>query len=574
MGAIIARKTNGKTYYIYQESYRVKLDPLGQGKVKGSGKSTVRTRSIYLGTAERILKAIEDKKEPTDVWAREFGLCAASYQTACEIGIPEILAKHLPGKRVGIPRWIYFIVIIINRLSQATSKNKISQWLCKTALPDLLNVDPRKLTGNNFWYTVEDILPEKPTQAQRKVCQSSELFLPLRDDPFTAIEIELFSYVDRLIGLSPGMVVYDTTNFYTYIEEPKRSELANTCHSKDSKNHLKHIGLLMAVERSHGIPILSQIYQANRHDSKIFSCVLADLVVVLRKMSAKQSDVVIVMDKGNNSKDNFKAMNGLISWIGSLVPAHHKELLDIDLSQYDGSWKKLCFYRTQKNIMGIDCAVVITFNGATARKKEHSLRKGIEKLKTEIFDKWNSYKKTPKTLTKGIISIHQASNYGLCLTVRVDNGHITFEENQAEIKKRRKKFGKNLIFSNMLGADSGYLIATYNQRAKIENDFQILKDETIIRFRPIRHWTDTKIRDHSFCCVLGLTLMRVMQYKTRKAGYPMTPKLLKDELSDIREIVMVYDPSDARRQISQLSAVQSKLWNVFGLDKMKQMLLH
>ncbi len=51
------------------------------------------------------------------------------------------------------------------------------------------------------------------------------------DTIFTAIEAELFSRIDQLMGLSPNVICYDTTNFFTYIEEPKRSELANTCHS-------------------------------------------------------------------------------------------------------------------------------------------------------------------------------------------------------------------------------------------------------------------------------------------------------------------------------------------------------
>jgi hypothetical protein len=59
MGAIYARKRGNKTYYVYQEAYRVKLDPSAQGKEKGSGKSAVRTRATYLGTAESILERLE-----------------------------------------------------------------------------------------------------------------------------------------------------------------------------------------------------------------------------------------------------------------------------------------------------------------------------------------------------------------------------------------------------------------------------------------------------------------------------------------------------------------------------------
>jgi hypothetical protein len=179
MGTIVARKTQRNTYYVYQETHRVKVDPLAHGKTKGSGKSVVRTRSIYLGTAERILKAIQDKREPADVWIREFGLCAAAYQTTRQIGLPGILAKHLPGDGTGIPCWISFPVAILNRLSGATSKNKMGQWLSKTSLPDLLDLNPRTLTGKNFWYAVDDVMPQKLfEELKRAVSQNNELFLP------------------------------------------------------------------------------------------------------------------------------------------------------------------------------------------------------------------------------------------------------------------------------------------------------------------------------------------------------------------------------------------------------------
>jgi transposase len=183
------------------------------------------------------------------------------------------------------------------------------------------------------------------------------------------MEMELFSRIDQMMGLCPSLVFYDTTNFLAYIQRPARSALANMCHSKDSKNRLNHVGSLMAVEKSHKIPLLSQVYQANRHDSMVFSCILADLVGSLKKLCGAHSDLVIVLDTGNNSQDNFVAMRGVISWVGALVPSHHKDLMNLDLSDYHGLWKDLRYYRLTKKIMGIDCAVVLTYNQATAKNR-------------------------------------------------------------------------------------------------------------------------------------------------------------------------------------------------------------
>jgi transposase len=565
MGAIVKRTRANNTYYIYQESYRVKLNRDDRGKKRGSGRSKVCTRAVYLGSAEKILDRLTKNTEPLSVTTRQFGVLAAAYQTAVEIGLPRILQERLPGEQSGVPLWIYFFVTILNRLHNSTSKNKMSAWLAQTVLPELLGFDPERLSSKNFWYAADNVLSEKELRNKRETQPSSDdPFAGLCEDTFTNIEAHLFTNIDNFMGLSPETFFYDTTNFYTYIEQPKRSQLANTCHSKQSKHHLRHVGLLMAVERTHGLPLMSRVYRANRHDTRLFSAILAELVMTLKKLCRAESDLVIILDKGNNSQENFKAMAGQISWVGSVVPSHHKDLIDLDLCEYHGVWKDLRYYRCRKNVMGADCALVLTFNGATARKQEHTLTRGLNKLKSEIRNTWASYKKRPTRLTRGITTMLEKSDYGAFLHVCVEQGELHIKEKSQEIEARNKRFGKNLIFSNMLHGETGYLINMYGQKKVIEDDFQLLKDPQIIRFRPIRHWTDTKIRAYASCCVMSMALMRIM-----------TPQLLKDELSDLREVIMVHSPTKAVRKITDRSAVQEKLWAAFKLHEIeRQVVLH
>lgn len=571
MGTIISRKQGKNTYYFYHETYRQKISPKDSGKTRGSGKSKVCSRTIYLGTAEKILTAVQEKRTPVSVKIRHFGLIAAAYQTACEIGLPEVLMTHIRGKQGGAPRWLYFFVTILNRLDHATSKNKMSRWLTRTILPDLLGIAPQTFSSKNFWYATDEVSSEKALCMRRaREGGEDDVLVGIEESLFTTIEAELFSRVDQVMGLSPSVICYDTTNFYTYIEEPTRSELARRCHSKDYKHHLKHVGLLMAVEQSHGIPLMSRVYRANSHDSKVFSFMLTDLVLTLKQLCGPDSDLVLLLDKGNNSQDNFTSLSGQISWIGALVLSHHEDLLERDLSAYHGRWKELHYYRCTREIMGMECVLVLTFNPALKRKQEHTLRRGIEKLKHEIRKKWNSYKKVPKEITPGILTLQKKSAYGTCLQVSVRDGDPHFREHDSEIARRTQRFGKSVIFSNMMTAEPGYLIDTYHAKQMIEDDFHLLKDPMLIRFRPIRHWTDSKIRAYAFCCVGSMLLMRVMQWKTEQAGYPMSPTVLKEELTDLQEVVMVYSPKVAERRITERSAVQRKLWNIFHLEAIQQ----
>lgn len=122
MANIVQKKQGEKIYYYYHEKYRQKINKDDSGKVRGSGKSKVCTRAVYLGSAENILSCVQEKRKPISVKTRSFGLIAAAYQVSQKIGLIQILTNNIKGFRYKIPRWIYFFVTIINRLDNATSQ--------------------------------------------------------------------------------------------------------------------------------------------------------------------------------------------------------------------------------------------------------------------------------------------------------------------------------------------------------------------------------------------------------------------------------------------------------------------
>ena len=110
---IYPKVINGKTYYYLQKTYREKIKSKDSGKTRGSGKSRVRTRSVYLGTARSIMERLSKSQDPVEVRHRDFGLVAAALQTAKEIGLVDLLREHIPGERYGVSRWLYFLLPIL-----------------------------------------------------------------------------------------------------------------------------------------------------------------------------------------------------------------------------------------------------------------------------------------------------------------------------------------------------------------------------------------------------------------------------------------------------------------------------
>ena len=126
------------------------------------------------------------------------------------------------------------------------------------------------------------------------------------------------------------------------------------------------------------------------------------------------------------------------------------------------------------------------------------------------------------------------------------------------------------MFSSKPDADPGWVIQCYKDKNCVEEMFGNLKDPDLIRIRPLRHWTDTKIQAYIFSCVMAYTVLQLMVLKVEKAGLKMSPNLLKEELSDLHEVVMIYENDAAERRITNRSTVQQKLYNLFELEKIEK----
>lgn len=563
---IYPKKIGGQIYYYFQQTWREKIDPNDNGKTRGTGKSRVRTKTTYLGTAKSIMRRLKETEGPAKIHHRDFGFVGAIYQTAVEIGLVDILQRHIPGKRFGIPRWLYFMLPIINRLQHATSKEKMGEWAAKTILPDLLRFNSKVLNSKSFWYATDDVISEKELNIRRQQDHelNDDLFVGIDDTIFKTIEQELFANLQERFELTGDVLFYDTTNFFTYIEEPVRAKLARTGHNKDSHHHLRQVGLAMCVEKEWGIPLFHRLYRGNSQDVKTFTGIVDELIKCMRCTFGKIKDMALVLDKGNNSNDNFAALKDKISWVGSLVPTHYQDLIDLPLPQYEGQWRDQLYHRVKQNVMGVDCAVIITYSDKLARKQKHGINNAIAKLKRQITEKWSEYKRRPKKVPAGIIRMLKENRYGKYVAVEYKDQRLVFSQTE-ELQKRLKRCGKNIIFSNRLEALSNWILTQYHSKEKIEDSFKLLKDPKLIRWRPTRHWTDTKIRAFGFCCVMALVLIRVMERKAAMAGLRMSPAVLREELTDLRQVIMIYNDKKARTQVSERSSVQQKLWDLFNL---------
>ena len=115
MASLTAKVIHGKTYYYARECQRV------------NGKPKI-VRTVYLGAADELIAAATEQKQrlfpqPQSVDIAAFGDVVALYDLAEQIGLVELLDRHLPNREQGLSVGQYLLLAAINRAVHVRTGN-------------------------------------------------------------------------------------------------------------------------------------------------------------------------------------------------------------------------------------------------------------------------------------------------------------------------------------------------------------------------------------------------------------------------------------------------------------------
>ena len=341
MATITKRVNKSGTYYYLIES----------GRVKGKPRLV---RQIYLGTAERISKAVEQLSSgakfaaPELVTVFEFGAVMAIYSVAERLGICRIIDEIVGKRNQGLPVSATILLAAINRAVAPISKKAFASWFGKTVLYKIFPAaNTKNLSSQGFWNNMSAI----------------------DEDKIRRIEDEITKRVVERYSIELDCLLFDNTNFSTYIDTSNPSTLAKRGHSKEKRKDLKIVGLSLMVSRDHNIPLFHEVYPGNVHDAQQFSGIIDKLKDRYRNLGKGDCTVTLVFDKGNNNEDNAQKLLEVepcpFHFIGGLRLEQCPELLGIPKADYaalEGDPHGATAYRAMKEVYGREFTVVVTYN--------------------------------------------------------------------------------------------------------------------------------------------------------------------------------------------------------------------
>lgn len=533
MGSIIKKKIKGQTYYYYVQSKRI------DGKPK-------LVNQKYLGSADKLVSivqkgdiSLQDRVLHSDV--SEFGAVTLLYDVASRLDIEGLINELIPKRKQGASIGAYILTAAINRAVAPGSTNRLKDWYASSVLPLLMGLSTQSFTPQNFW---------------NNTC--------IKDVSLQRVEDAILSKMIADYDIDTSHIIYDATNFFTYMDTNQPSELARRGHCKSKRNDLRIVGLSLMVSPDFSIPLLHDVYPGNRHDANQFKVTLAKLKDRYEKITGKKTDITLVFDRGNNSEDNINLLESgelKIHYVGGLKKNQIQDLYQIPLKDYQplesAEYKGQSAYRCQRKVFDRNTTVLIVHNP----KLEQGQIQGILFNQTKTTEKLLELQQrlvrrgsgevkrgkspTKESVTSAVETIlkteYMKELFEYMILENEGNIYLTFAfSDEAFEKLRSEQLGKTALFTDRSDFTNEQIVGAYRSAWHVESSFRQMKDTEHLTVKPIFRWTDEKIRVHLFTCVLALRMCSLLRKELSYQGIQTSVNTMIDDMSSIKRVTTFF----------------------------------
>jgi len=455
----------------------------------------------------------------------------------------------------------------IGRVCMPTSKRGWWNWARTTSCEYLLRCALGRVDSQHFW----DLMDALPIEAIPK------------------IETEILQKVQEHYCLEEGTLLFDTTNFFTFINTTNdRCSIAQRGKNKQKRTDLRQVGLAMVVTRKDSIPIFHQTYQGNLCDAVVFRDVIGSIKERMIALGLDMGKHTLVFDRGNNSKKNMALVEEMgLHYVGALTPYHHQALVDEADGNYNSITVKgepLDIYRVKKQIWGQERTVLIFVSEHLKAGQLRGIYQSLKKKEKQI-----------RNIQKALLTPRGACSNKEKLQERIaavakgqflegilqwtltkgDNGNyqLEFMIDKNKLDAIEESLGFRILMTDRHDWQSADIVEAYYGQAAVEGAFKNIKNPYHLALTPQHHWTDQKIIVHNFMCVLGYLLSSILWKEAReKGGFSGTLDTLLSTLNNIRLAALIEQDKGSGHlrttyQIEEMSKEESNLVETLGLGE-------
>jgi transposase len=554
MGSIIHKMKKGRPYYYAVESRRV------------NGKPRIVWQK-YLGTVEAIVARTEDTKppEPKEAVLFEAGGVGALTRIAQRLHLVDVINQEAPKREQGPTVGHYIALAALNRALAPCSKLAIGDWYEQTVLRRLWRFDKTAFSSQRFWDHMSRV----------------------SEGAIEAIQKALVMRIRREFGLDGEVLLYDTTNFFTFLATTNdRCTVAKRGHNKAKRHDLRQVGLALLVTKDFQVPLFHKVYDGNVPDVSLFPSLAQELLARHRAACGKKGHGTLVFDKGNVSED---AMEQLMvagqSFIAAVPLNRLPELAALPFERFQDvpTFPGTKAYQVPAEAWGTSCQAVLAYTESFFTQQLEGVTHNLVKCQKKLGDlektlaKWREGKlrgkrPTVRQVEASVRAILSAQFMTELFEITLTEGPtLRYAVDHAALDQlTHQRLGRTLLLAVKTEGDAAHIIGAYRSLTQIEEVFKNMKNVDFLRWQPAYHWTDQKLKVHGLYCVLALLLATLARKIACQAGVDLSLPALLQELCAIREVAVIYPQGTlAHRKdhitLSRMSSTQRKLAEALDL---------
>ncbi len=458
---------------------------------------------------------------------RQWGACWLACELYEQLGLDEFWAGRLPDSREGTC-WQHILqTLVCYGLIDPGSKWRLHrQWFEQSAMGDLLDEDFSLVEKNALYRCLDKVLKHK-----------EELFGHLRQ-----------RWQD-LFGARFDVLLYDLTSTYFESDPPfEETDKRQFGYSRDKRSDCVQvvIGLIVTPE---GFPLAYEVLPGNTSDK-------TTLRRFLRKIEEQygKAERIWLMDRGVPTEEVLSEMRSSIPVpIYYLVGTPKGRLSKLEADLLQRPWQSVR-PGVEVKVLPQENELYVFAQSQDRLNKERAMRR--RQLKT-LWRRLGQLQQMKLTARELLLKLGEAKGRYRAAWRLMDIqfpdprtkgiASFSFALNRQKLRIIRRREGRYLLRTNLLGRDPAQLWQFYIQLVEIEAAFKNLKDD--LALRPIFHQLERRIEAHIFVAFLAYCLQVTLRARLRPLAPGLTPRAVLDKFAAIQMLDVHFPTTDGRTLI-------------------------
>jgi len=458
---------------------------------------------------------------------RQWGACWLACELYEQLGLDEFWAGCLPDSREGTC-WQHILQTLVcyGLIDPGSEWRLHRQWFEQSAMGDLLDEDFSLVEKNALYRCLDKVLGHK-----------EELFGHLRQ-----------RWQD-LFGARFEVLLYDLTSTYFESDPPfEETDKRQFGYSRDKRSDCVQvvIGLIVTPE---GFPLAYEVLPGNTSDK-------TTLRKFLRKIEEQygKAERIWLMDRGVPTEEVLSEMRSSVPVpIYYLVGTPKGRLSKLEAELLQRPWQSVR-PGVEVKVLPQENELYVFAQSQDRLKKERAMRRRQLKALWRRLGQLQQMKLTAREL---LLKLGEAKgryraawrlmDIQFPKPTTIGIASFSFALNRQKLRIVRRREGRYLLRTNLLGRDPAQLWQFYIRLVEIEAAFKNLKDD--LALRPIFHQLERRIEAHIFVAFLAYCLQVTLRARLRPLAPGLTPRAVLEKFAAIQMLDVHFPTTDRRTLI-------------------------